>query len=344
MLAVAGNMPFSERDLAGQESVRDSLLEVLITAFVRRLQAEMRRGVDHEYQDVQENCPYLRGKLQVVEHIRKNIAHRERFAVRYSVFGTDTRINRILKASCARLHHLTSSLRNRTALSHVMQLFEPVEDAPVSPTEFQRIVYTRSSERFRPLIDFCRLLSTGQSPTLSGGTATQTFSLLFPMERVFEAFVSRFAVRHAQRLGLRSEHIHVQAHRRTRHLLRDERGRPIYRLEPDLLIDGPDGPVVLDTKWKRLDALSRVTSVRPSQADIYQLHAYATRYGATRTILLFPRVPDASPRAWTMEGNPQQHLLVRFLDLSHDLRTHSEILLQTLAEAIHGAEVLVDNA
>ena len=46
----------------------------------------------------------------------------------------------------------------------------------------------RKNARFRTLLDFARLVLDGVSPTLSAGDE-RSFSLLFPMHRVFEAFV-----------------------------------------------------------------------------------------------------------------------------------------------------------
>ena len=43
---------------------------------------------------------------------------------------------------------------------------------------------------------------------------------------------------------------------------------------------------VADTKWKALDAKAKDLGV--SEADIYQLLAYAHRYGVDRAILLYP--------------------------------------------------------
>jgi 5-methylcytosine-specific restriction enzyme subunit McrC len=50
---------------------------------------------------------------------------------------------------------------------------------------------------------------------------------------------------------------------------------------------------IIDTKWKRLspDPLDRKHGV--SQADVYQMMAYARVYGCERLMLLYPSVPGA---------------------------------------------------
>lgn len=54
-----------------------------------------------------------------------------------------------------------------------------------------------------------------------------------------------------------------------------------YALKPDILLTG-DEPIVLDTKWK----------FAPTEADMYQMFAYAKRYGAKKIFLLCPPTID----------------------------------------------------
>ena len=44
--------------------------------------------------------------------------------------------------------------------------------------------------------------------------------------------------------------------------------------------------LIMDTKWKRLD--KRRTNLGVSQADLYQLYAYAQRYNCADVVLLYP--------------------------------------------------------
>jgi 5-methylcytosine-specific restriction enzyme subunit McrC len=74
------------------------------------------------------------------------------------------------------------------------------------------------------------------------------------------------------------------------HLARHDDERPAFKLKPDIVIKR-DGQVacILDTKWKRLKPEQANDGV--SSADIYQMHAYASRYDAPNVILLYPHYP-----------------------------------------------------
>ncbi|WP_422462214.1 MULTISPECIES: 5-methylcytosine restriction system specificity protein McrC [unclassified Endozoicomonas] len=102
--------------------------------------------------------------------------------------------------------------------------------------------------------------------TVSG--KTRAFSLLFPMESVFEAYVVRIL---KQQLPA-SLHLREQASSKV-HFNSD----PRLRLKPDLLIEQDGKPLmVLDTKWKLLDSNKENSTDKfaLSQGDFYQMFAY----------------------------------------------------------------------
>jgi 5-methylcytosine-specific restriction enzyme subunit McrC len=68
------------------------------------------------------------------------------------------------------------------------------------------------------------------------------------------------------------------------------KGEPIFRLQPDILIEQGTDRWVLDTKWKRLDAGAESNKYGLSQADFYQLFAYGRKYleGQGKVALIFP--------------------------------------------------------
>ena len=79
-------------------------------------------------------------------------------------------------------------------------------------------------------------------------------------------------------------------------------------------IEAPEGPIVLDTKWKRLAPREETLGVETlgvetlgvAQSDVYQMLAYAQAYGASRLILLYPWTrglpPEGRAREWTVAG------------------------------------------
>lgn len=118
-----------------------------------------------------------------------------------------------------------------------------------------------------------------QSFTIFSGE-TNARALLFPMEKVFEAYVARNL---KQVLSDLMWEVSIQD---KGHYLFNSPKK--FALRPDIVIKREDGSrVILDTKWKVLiDNPSRNYSI--SQADMYQMYAYSKKYEVSEIWLLYP--------------------------------------------------------
>ena len=100
------------------------------------------------------------------------------------------------------------------------------------------------------------------------------------MNDLFEEFVGR-----AMKRTLAPIPVHLQ--HQGKHALTSEDSRPTFALRPDIVIHEKDSPIILDTKWKRLDP-NDTRTLGISQSDVYQMLAYARAYEAQRLILVYP--------------------------------------------------------
>jgi 5-methylcytosine-specific restriction enzyme subunit McrC len=86
-----------------------------------------------------------------------------------------------------------------------------------------------------------------------------------------------------------------------------------------VVTDGASVVLIADAKWKRPDAPSPGT-IRPSRADMYQMHAYAAAFKVPRLALIYPSVSDA-PAVATFDLPslaPATAIHVTFADLRDD--------------------------
>jgi len=215
-----------------------------------------------------------------------------------------------------------------------------VQDWEIEAHHFESVHLTRNSERFRPLLDFARLVLTEATPAPRVGEIT-TFSLVFPMDQLFEEFVGQLIRRHASKLGLRRGAVHLQASRVRQWLLRSESGRGRFRLKPDVVVDrqASKPQTILDTKWKKLKADADDPKNGVAQSDIYQLYAYANRYGCENNILLFPKVTGVTAKNYTLDGDEDgKRIRVEFLDMDYDLSRNQTRLIEDLGRVLHPHE------
>ena len=296
MLAVALDLRIAEGDLAALDMQRNDLLELLVRLFAERLLAAVRRGLPRRYVAREEDLRLLRGKLDVTRQITHLAARPDRLACRFDELSEDTPLNRVLKAAVSRLARLARTAANARLLAELAARFEFVGDSPHPLREPVRL--DRTNAAFHDLHRLARLFLEGDWQSTASGRAAG-FALLFPMNILFETFVGRCLQR-----ALVPVRVDLQAS--GRHALTGADRHPLFALRPDAVIEGAEGAIVLDTKWKELDPGKDKETLGVAQSDVYQMLAYARSYGASRLILLYPWTgklpPEGRAREWTVAG------------------------------------------
>jgi 5-methylcytosine-specific restriction enzyme subunit McrC len=107
-----------------------------------------------------------------------------------------------------------------------------------------------------------------------------------------------------------------------RYLAKTSNQQPIFQLKPDLVIRQKGiFPLIIDTKYKRLQEGDRKLGV--SQADFYQMYAYAQRYNCANVLLIYPQVVGMSElrASFAIEGGT---ITAATIDLCGDLSKQEE--------------------
>ena len=286
MLRCLPGLRHIQADSAQVLAARMPLLEVFIAEFLRTVEQVVKRGLRGDYSSRQDNLFALRGKLLLAPHMRQNLFRADRFFTEHDVFSTDRPENRLLHAALRRALMLSASQVNQQLARELQFVFADVPASAQPRTDFQRVRLDRGMGGYADALAWCRLILDEESP-LTGTGGHQAPSLLFPMEAVFEAFVAKHVARQLARpLVLKTQ---ARGHHLVRHL-----DQGWFRLKPDLLIQaaGLDA-VVLDTKWKLLDALKANGTDKYGllQSDFYQLQSYGQSFldGAGDVVLIYPK-------------------------------------------------------
>lgn len=269
MLASLRDSPFVELNSADLKTDRFHLLEVFITLFVRQLDTLIKKGIRQNYSPVRENSPFLKGKLQLKEHLQYNSVHRERFFVEYDQFCSDIPENRIIKETLQYLYKRSRSWSNQQRLREFMFVFDEVPTSKNVQQDCKKIQINRQMHHYQTVIEWCKIFLKQKSFTTFSGNAV-AFAILFDMNRIFEDFVA------AQLKKQLDESVRAQV--ASKYLV--ERPKK-FRLRPDILI-GDD--IVADTKWKLISGIQDI-----SQADMYQMYAYAKKYERDEVWLIYPK-------------------------------------------------------
>lgn len=267
---------FREADLAVE---RMPLYEIFVSMYVTDAQRLIRHGLKSTYVSRQDNLSFCKGKLLVSEHVKANVAHRERFYVNHDEYLADRAENRLIKATLIKLSKTSTSARNQRDIRQLLASFDHVPSSTNYQADFSRIALDRSMADYDGLMRWSKVFLLDRSfSTFSGDNGAR--AILFPMERVFEAYVARQLRYAVADLGWK-----VSTQDRGYYLFDEPRK---FALRPDIVVTTDDGTrFVMDTKWKRLEMRPQ-SNYGISQADMYQMYAYAKKYDTPGVWLLYP--------------------------------------------------------
>lgn len=314
---------------------KNTLLEILIDAFATRLLAEVRRGLPRAYRQCAEDLPALRGRLDVTHQFTRNAVRPDRLACRFDQLEADTPLMRIMAAATVFLARHARMLGTRRKLDELRHSLADIPLMPITRLPWQAVRIDRTNRRWEALFRLARLLlQRDWQATHHAAKAPEGLTLLFPMHDLFEKYIAVLLRRALAGSGI--EVIDQGGHRAclgafTGQYL--EHG-DVFRTMPDIMLRRRGEIVaIIDIKWKKLssDPLDRKHGV--SQADVYQLMAYARLYRTAELMLLYPGQPGqgCSERAQFGIAGGRERLRIATADVSLDKQVLAEALRQLVA-------------
>lgn len=286
MLAVALELPIADGELAGLATQTETLLELLIGLFSRRLTEVVRRGLPRRYLTETDDLPTLRGRLDATRQFTVLAASPQKLACRFDALSHDIALNQIMKAAVTRLLHVTRTEKNQRLLRELALSFADVTEVPIRFLPWDAVIIDRTNAPWKVLRNLAELLLGNRFQTTSLGESAG-FSLLFEMSALFEAYIARCLAR-----ALRGSGRHVVAQGGRRFALEHD-GRELFQTRPDILVKNLDRiERVIDTKWKRITPSAEDRKGGVKETDVYQMMAYGQIYGCSSLTLLYPHHGD----------------------------------------------------
>ena len=318
MLSHTGNVPITEVDPAGLDLRKTDLFEVFIHLFAKNLLTTIKNLLKREYIQNSDELRVIQGRIDFRRHT--NPARMHIIPCRYHELSVDNLLNRTLKYTCYLMSKAVSDFTTIRLLRSIINHLDPVTLTPVCVAEIDHIAFSRLNRIFEPYIRMCRIFLSNSSLTLQA-SRIESFSLLIPMERLFEEFISTVLAGDPAYFFGRKVSVRTQAI--VGGLAKDANGTEFSNMRPDIVIGAPRIEAIIDTKYKQLDQSYRNLGV--SQADLYQMYAYAAKTNAERCMLLYPEVllkqkQDFFLTVRSREGTDVDvSLMIRAVRLSHDL-------------------------
>lgn len=290
-----------------------NLYEIFIHMYISAVDGLIKEGLRSSYISVEENRNAFKGKLMVNKQIYHNLIHRERFFMNYDEYSLNRPANRIIKATLQKLKRVSHSFDNVREISRLLGCFAEIEASTNYDADFKHVKMDRTTKKYIPLMRWSKVFLKGKSFTAFSGKVHGR-AILFPMEKVFESFVAKRMKEQYEPLGCQ-----VSAQDEAYYLFDEPK---LFRLRPDIVISCHDQrQIILDTKWKRLKP--NVRNYEISQADMYQMYAYAHKYQKKDQELpevwvLYPLNDEMKMKeSISFQSHDGVHVHVYFVDVEH---------------------------
>jgi len=259
MLKRTRRLSIKETDITMLGYEKDDFFEIFVYLFAKNLLNLLKYKVDASYVRRYEELSFVKGKIDVKRYV-SNPAKLHKVPCIFYERSVDTPINRTLKYVCYLLSKKVSP-ENYRLLKQILAILDPVTLSPVNVDYVKRITFNRLNAEFKLFIDFCEIILRSSTLSLQG-TQIEFFSILFPMEELFEKFVAEVM----KEIFGNS----VQIQEPIGYIVT----KPIesFKLIPDIVIKAGNESYIIDTKYKLLDPEDRKLGV--SQQDLYQIYVY----------------------------------------------------------------------
>jgi 5-methylcytosine-specific restriction enzyme subunit McrC len=285
MLHSAREIAITKLASVPQQAVRAPLLDVFIETFLDCALEQARRGLLSRYVPHSDDLPVMKGRFHAHGHARHNIVRPHLFRCEYDDFTADNAYNRAIRATLDACLAWITQTSTRRLWFEIRARYASVSPVRMKAADVVRLPRDRTTHRYEPVLTWCEWLLSILSPAISAGV-TSAPGLLFDMNKLFEAYVSRLQEREAG-------DAYIVLRQGPELALATSDGENAFMLRPDVSVWRP-GPVesaphivrVVDAKWKRLDPDG--TNWHIDQGDIYQMVAYALRYNCQQVELVYP--------------------------------------------------------
>ena len=266
---------------ADLDTARLNLYEIFVRAYLEMVFDLVKRGLKASYVLREDNLNFFKGKLLVSETLRRNFAHREKFFVAFDEYGFDCPEHRLIKATLLKLLRGNVDKKKFRLANRLLAVFDSVKASTDYRKDFAATAVDKQNRAYNVVMAWTKIFLADKSFTAFAGKS-DAVALLFPMERLFEAYVAHHARKNF------SDRFNVKIQVAEKFLFDTPRR---FALKPDILLSG-DETIILDTKWKSA----------PAADDMYQMFAYATRYAAKKVFMLCPRSADENISYRSVDG------------------------------------------
>lgn len=262
------------------------ILESYISNYVAECERLFRSGIKSDYQSIEEESNFLKGKLLVSKHIQKNCVDKSKFFVRHSKYIQNIAQNRILVSTLHYLLKITAKEKSKRKINNLLKFLDGIPKSENIQDDLQK-----AANGNRLFGDYSILMEWSGQFLLNRGFTNFSgkyvnISLLFPAEKLFESYIAFLFKKYAFDYVTSAQH--SKYYLIEKHQLADGHDKKFFHLRPDMFLESKNSDkeklgkakkqIIIDTKWKSLDETKSSSNYLIDIKDMYQLYAYGQKY------------------------------------------------------------------
>lgn len=308
MLRTLRNTPYKTLQNSHVNIEKMNVFEIFIRMFIEETFYIVKRGLRCNYETIEENANFYKGKMKFAHQMRYNLIHKEKNYVEYDEFTVNRPENKLLKATLQYLYKHSSSFKNRNDIKNLLNCFANVENSVDYKADFAKCVPDRNTRDYTTALMWSKVFLMGKSFTSFTGSEVAV-ALLFPMETVFESYIASL---------LRNELIpqgYCVSTQDKKHHLFDEPTKK-FLIKPDIVVTDKNDcgkTFIMDTKWKILS--DNKPNYGIAQSDMYQTYAYQKKYSSKNVTLIYPKTENVLDERIQFSSEDGVSVNVIFVDL-----------------------------
>jgi 5-methylcytosine-specific restriction enzyme subunit McrC len=190
MLAIAFQLPPFRQEVAMLERL-DQILEFVANFFAELVEERIGNGLYRWYVEREDDLFSIRGRINIIEDLRRNHIIRQRTHCRYDEFTWDIPENQIVRQVSQILSGWQFLPQTRFRLGQIDRRLDEVTRTHFSARDVAKIHYHRLNEDYRPIHQLCRLFLEGASLSEEAGVFSFR-AFLIDMNKLFEKFSVRY--------------------------------------------------------------------------------------------------------------------------------------------------------
>lgn len=270
------------------------LMELFISIFAHKIIRTYSQQMNREYIETVEDSPFIKGRIEFVQNLRQNPVRRDRHVVRFQTYEHDNLINNVIKTVCVRLLTMSRVADNKKSLKKALVYLDDAVEIRLSRELINSVQFTRLNMPFKPVYEMAKMFFLNLTPESYRGD-NAVFSFLVPLNELFEYNV--YKLFDAMDGNIRAQY------QNSRSFVADMEGKSKLSIRPDILVSEDNRLVLIaDAKYKN-PGFEKGEYTNISQADIYQVFAYARAYGISDVALIYPEFDDIASPVKTLRLN-----------------------------------------